>query len=140
MAIEEGSKVKMEYTLTLEDGTVADTNVGGAPLDFEQGKGMLIPGLEVELNGMDVGDEKEVTVAPDKAYGNVDPKAFEEIPKDKIPEDMHVLDSMLQATTPDGNTVGLRVHEIKDDTIVVDANHPFAGKTLKFNVKILDVK
>ena len=140
MLIEAGKMVSMEYTLTLEDGKVEDTNVGGAPLDFEQGKGRLIPGLEIELNGMKVGDEKKVVVTPERAYGEIDPKAFEEIPKDKIPEELRVVDSMLQATNPEGNTVGLRVHEIKDETIIVDANHPLAGKTLTFDVKILDIK
>ena len=139
-AIADGSKVSLEYTLQLEDGTVVDTNVGKEPLVYEQGKGMLIPGLETRLEGMKADDTATVEVPADEAYGKVNPDAYEEVPKENVPAEALKVGSMLKATTADGRTVAIRVHEIKDETVVMDLNHPLAGKNLTFDVKILDVK
>ncbi len=138
--IKEGSKVGMEYTLRLDDGTVADTNVGGDPLVYEHGAGMIIPGLEIALEGLGVGDEKKVSIEPKDGYGELMPDSFEEIPLNMIPEESRVVGSMLQAKrAEDEAVVNLCVKEIKEDTIIVDSNHPLAGKTLSFEVKILSV-
>jgi len=139
-AIADGSKVSLEYTLQLEDGTVVDTNVGKDPLVYEQGKGMLIPGLETRLEGLKANDSTTVEVPAEEAYGKVNPDAYEEVPKDKIPAEALEVGSMLKATTAEGKTVAIRVHEIKEETVVMDLNHPLAGKDLTFDVKILDVK
>lgn len=138
--IEKGSQVSIEYTLTLEDGTKVDTNVGGEPLVYEQGSGQIIPGLESELAGLKAGDSKKVTVAPEKAYGPVDPEAFQEVEADKIPEEARTVGTMLLARDASGNGRQVRVHEIKDETVVIDFNHPLAGKTLTFDVKILEIE
>lgn len=138
--ITNGSKVSIEYTLYLEDGTTADTNVGKDPLVYEQGASMIIPGLELRLEGLKAGDTKRVEIPPEEAYGVVDPEAFEEVPKDKVPSEALNAGTMLQTRTQDGRVVPLKVHEVKEDTVVLDYNHPLAGERLTFDVKILDIQ
>lgn len=89
---------------------------------------------------MSVGTEKKVTVKPEEAYGPVDPRAFQEIPKEKLPPEALKVGTMLMAQGPQGQGVPVRVHEIKENTVIMDFNHPLAGKTLSFDVKITDIK
>lgn len=138
--VETGKQVSIEYTLTLEDGTKVDTNVGGEPLVFEQGAGQIVPGLEEELAGLEEGDSKKVTVGPEKAYGPVDPNAFQEVEAEKVPEDARKEGTVLLARDAQGNGRQVRVHEVKDESVVIDFNHPLAGQTLTFDVKVLDVR
>lgn len=140
MAISEGSKVSIEYTLRLDDGNVVDTNVDEEPLVYVQGENHIIPGLEKELEGLNVGDEKEVTVSPEEGYGPVNEAAFQEVNKSEIPEEARVEGAQLQAQNPQGQMVYPVVKEVKDETIVLDFNHPLAGKELNFSVKILDIE
>lgn len=138
--ITDGSKVSLEYTLYLEDGTVADTNVGKAPLEFEQGANMIIKGLESSLAGLKAGDTKKVTISPEEAYGAVDTNALKEVPKDKIPPDALKVGTVLQASGEDGRGIPVVVREVRADTVVLDFNHPLAGRTLTFDVKVLAVQ
>jgi len=101
---------------------------------------MMIPGLEKELAGMKVGGEKNVTVKPEDAYGPINKNAFQEVPKEKLPANGLKVGAVLAAKSPEGQVVPMRVHEIKDSTVVMDMNHPMAGKTLVFNVKIVDIQ
>ncbi len=139
MTIMTGAHVSLEYTLRLDDHSVVDSNVGQEPLTYTQGNHQLIPGLERALEGMATGERKHVTVAPVDGYGVIDPEAFQEVEKGMIPADSQMVGTQLQGTTPDGQQVFPRVSEIKADTIVLDFNHPLAGKTLHFEVKILGV-
>ena len=138
--VEAGSTVGIEYTLTLEDGTQVDSNVGGETLSFEQGSGQIIPGLDTELIGMKVGEAKQVTVAPDEGYGEVNQAAFTEVPVSELPEDARKPGMMLMAQDDQGRTQRLRVHKIEGETATLDFNHPLAGKTLLFDVKILEIQ
>ena len=138
--VEAGSMVGIEYTLTLEDGTQVDTNVGGEVLRFEQGSGRIIPGLDKELPGMKVGEAKQVTVAPGEGYGEVNQAAFQEVPVSELPQDARKPGTALMARDAQGNTRRLRVHKIEGDTATLDFNHPLAGKTLIFDVKILEIR
>ncbi len=140
LAIQAGSMVAFDYTLTDESGKVIDTSKGKEPMHYVHGKGEIIPGLERELTGMTVGSEKKVTVKPEDAYGPVNPQAFQEVPKDKIPPEALKVGAVLTATGPEGQRVPVRVHEIKDNTVVMDFNHPLAGKTLLFDIKITEIK
>jgi FKBP-type peptidyl-prolyl cis-trans isomerase SlyD len=137
--ITEGKSVSLEYTLTLDDKSVVESNVGKEPLTYTHGTRQIIPGLEKALEGLTVGDTKEVTVAPADGYGEKDPEALQEVQKKLVPPDALVVGSRLQGKAPDGHMVYPRVAEIKDDTVVLDFNHPLAGKTLHFDVKILDI-
>jgi len=138
--IEKGSTVGIEYTLTLEDGTQIDSNVGGEVLRFEQGAGRIIPGLDRELPGMKVGEAKQVTVAPEEGYGKVDPDAFTEVPLSELPEDAREVGVALMSRDPQGQTHRLLVRKIEGDKATLDFNHPLAGKTLIFDFKILEIQ
>ena len=138
--VKDGMLVSMDYTLKGTDGKVIDTNKGREPLKYVHGQKMMIPGLERELTGMKVGGEKNVTVKPEDAYGPINKNAFQEVPKEKLPPNGLKVGAVLAAKSPEGQVVPMRVHEIKDSTVVMDMNHPMAGKTLVFNVKIVDIQ
>jgi FKBP-type peptidyl-prolyl cis-trans isomerase SlyD len=140
MQIREGSQVALEYTLSDETGTVIESNKGKQPMSYIHGKSQIIPGLEKELSGMKVGEEKKIQVKPEDGYGPVNPDAFQEVPKDKLPPEALKVGAMLMAQGPQGQGIPVRVHEIKDTTVIMDFNHPMAGKTLSFDVKISEIK
>ena len=139
MTVSNGKQVTLEYTMKLDDQSVVDSNVGGEPLKVTQGKHELVPGLEKALEGMAAGEKKKVTVAPPEAYGTVDPKAFQEVDKNMVPTNARKVGMQLEGKTTDGRTVYPRISEVKNETIVLDFNHPLAGKTLHFDVKVLEV-
>ncbi len=139
-AIENGSTVQLEYTLTDDGGKVLDSNKGGTPLTYTQGQQQIIPGLEKSLNGMRAGEEKKVTVKPAEGYGDVDPNAITEVPKERIPADALTVGKELVAQSQSGGRRVVRIKEIKEKTVIIDLNHPLAGKTLLFDVKVLGVE
>jgi FKBP-type peptidyl-prolyl cis-trans isomerase SlyD len=139
-AIEKGSSVKIEYTLKDDKGAVLDTNAGKEALAFTQGAQQIIPGLDRELLGMKVGDSKKVTVKPEDAYGSVDPKAEAEVPKAALPQGAAVVGTRLLARGQDGQPRPVTVKAVKDTTVLLDLNHPLAGKTLFFDVKVVSVE
>jgi FKBP-type peptidyl-prolyl cis-trans isomerase SlyD len=138
--IQAGSAVAFHYTLTDESGLVIDSSKGKEPMQYIHGRGQIISGLEKELTGMAVGAEKKITVKPEEGYGPIDPRRFHEIPKDKLPPDALKVGTMLMAQDPKGQGVPVRVHEIKEKTVIMDYNHPLAGKTLSFDIKITNIK
>lgn len=138
--VKDGMLVSMEYTLKGADGKVGDTSKDRGPLKYVHGQKMMIPGLEKELTGMKVGGEKNVTVKPEDAYGPVNKAGFQEIPKDKLPPNGLKVGAVLQGQDDQGRPMKARVHEVKEKTVVIDMNHPMAGKTLFFNVKIVDIQ
>jgi FKBP-type peptidyl-prolyl cis-trans isomerase SlyD len=138
--VKEGATVSLEYTLTGEDGKLIESNKGKEPLRYVDGKSQIIPGLEKALEGMKPGAEKKVTVTPEDAYGPVDPNAYREVPKETVPQDSLKEGMTLFAKNTEGEMFPVRVKEVKDKTVVIDMNHPLAGKTLVFDVKILDVQ
>ena len=138
--IENGKKVKFDYTFTV-DGQVIESSTGKAPLEYTQGDGKLIPGLTSQLEGLHVGDQKKVTVKPEDAYGQINPKAFQEMPKSSVPADFTPeMGMVVQLKGPNGEVVPAVISEIKDQSIVLDFNHPLAGKTLQFDVKIVSIE
>jgi FKBP-type peptidyl-prolyl cis-trans isomerase SlyD len=138
--VREGSRVALEYTLSDETGKVIESNKGKEPMSYIHGKGQIIPGLEKQLSGMKVGEEKKVQVKPEDGYGPINPEAFQEISKDKLPPEALKVGTMLMAQGPQGQGIPARVHEIKDNTVIMDFNHPMAGKTLSFDIKISEIK
>jgi len=134
--IEKGKKVDVEFTLTLDDGSTVQSNVGGPPLAFVAGEGQIIPGLEAALQGTAARERVKVRVPPDQAYGPVDPKKVQEVPLDKIPEDSRKVGTLLSAQGFDGP---IRVAEVRPDVVVLDFNHPLAGKALTFDVFVLSI-
>jgi FKBP-type peptidyl-prolyl cis-trans isomerase SlyD len=140
LTVSAGEEITIEYTLKLEDKSTVDTNVGGMPLKYVQGGNELIPALELALEGLKVGDTKKVVLEPKDGYGEIDPKAFQEVDKSRIPPEALVVGTPLEGQDPTGDPIHVRVHEIKDSTVVLDLNHPLAGKKLFFDVKILDIQ
>ncbi len=139
-AIEKGSTVKIDYTLKDDKGEVIDSSTGKEPLAFKQGAQQIIPGLDRALLGMKVGDTKKVVVKPEEAYGKVDPKAEAEVPKEALPEGAAVVGTRLMARGQDGNPHPVTVKVVKDKTVVLDLNHPLAGKTLVFDIKVVSIE
>jgi FKBP-type peptidyl-prolyl cis-trans isomerase SlyD len=138
--IKDGMMVSLEYTLKSADGKVMETSKGREPLKYIHGKKMMIPGLEKELTGMKIGGEKHVTVKPEDGYGKINPNAVQEIPKEKIPPNGLKVGAVLAAKSPEGMVVPMTVRQIKEKTVVLDMNHPMAGKTLVFDVKVVDIQ
>lgn len=135
-----GDTVKIHYTGTLSDGTQFDSSSGRDPLSFQLGAGQIIPGLEKEIAGMAVGDQKTVTVPAEEAYGPRDPQQVQQVPRNALPPELEPQVGMqLQAQTPNGTPVQLIVIEVTDETITVDANHPLAGQDLIFAVEMIEI-
>ena len=132
-----GSNVALEFTLSLSDGSVVGSNVGREPLTYVQGEKQILPALEQALTGMRTGDEKQVTLSADDAYGQVRNDAFREVPLDQIPEEARHVDALL--TVP-GRSGSIRVHEIREKVAVLDFNHPLAGQSLTFDIRIMSVE
>ena len=135
VAIADGMKVSLEYTLTLPDKSVADSNVGQAPITFLQGAHEIVPGLEKALDGMKAGQKRRIDVAAQDAYGPYNNKLRQSVDKDKLPKDVKVGD-ILQAA--DNRLV--KVLEVNEKKVLIDLNHPLAGKTLTFDVNIIKVE
>ena len=140
MAIHSGSRVAFDYTLTV-DGNVVDSSEGREPLVYTQGDGKLLPGLAKRLEGLKVGDERSVELKPEEAYGNPDPAAFREIPVSQLPPNMKpAVGMMLQGQDKNGRAYPAKIAKVNKDSVLMDFNHPLAGKTLLFKIKIISVK
>ena len=138
--IADGSTVKINYVLTV-DGQMVDSSEGKEPLEYTQGSGQLIPGLEKQLVGLKAGDKKNITVAPEDAYGLIDEKMVVELPKDKLAPGLTPEKGMvLQLPTKDGRTLQGMIVDIKEDALIMNFNHPLAGKELDFDIEVVDVK
>jgi FKBP-type peptidyl-prolyl cis-trans isomerase SlyD len=138
--VENGSVVSIEYTLSDENGMVIESNKGKDPLTYTHGVGQIIPGLEKGLSGMQMEEEKNIRVESEEAYGPVNPQAYQEVPRADVPPEALKVGTMLVAKSQEGQSFPARISEIKEQTVVLDFNHPLAGKTLSFDVKILDVQ
>ncbi len=135
-----GDTVRIHYTGTLTDGSEFDSSAGRDPLEFTIGSGQIIPGLDREIAGMAVGDSKTVTVAADEAYGQRDPAAVQEVPRNAVPAEIDlVVGKRLQATTADGGQMVVTIAAVSDETVTMDANHPLAGEDLVFEVELLEI-
>lgn len=136
----DGAVISLQYTLSGEDGKTIESNKGQQPMKYTQGAKQIIPGLEKALAGMKVGEEKRVKFKPEDGYGPVNDKAFQEFPKEKVPQEMQKVGAQLMLKGPQGQALPVRVKEIKEKTVLMDMNHPMAGKTLVFDIKILDIQ
>mgnify|MGYP003640190956 FL=1 len=139
--VKENNTVKVNYTGKLVDGQVFDSSEGKEPLEITLGQGQLIPGFEKGLIDMKLNEKKTITIAKDEAYGDVNDALIQEVNKEQLPQDMAPEVGMgLVSKTPDGQEINLLVVEVKDTTIVVDGNHPLAGKDLVFDLEVLEIK
>jgi FKBP-type peptidyl-prolyl cis-trans isomerase SlyD len=134
--------VSLEYILTLNDGDEVDRSDPGEPLEYLHGRGQIIPGLETALYGMAVGDEKSVSIQPIDGYGESDDENFVLMPLEAIPDDMKlkVGDRLFLRDDSSDEDVEATVAELDEESVKFDLNHPLAGETLHFNVKIADLR
>jgi FKBP-type peptidyl-prolyl cis-trans isomerase SlpA len=138
--VELNSTVTVHYTGRLEDGTVFDSSMteGREPLSTTLGQGSLIAGFEKGLVDMAEGEKKTINIPSSEAYGDVNPSLVAEVPKDRVPEGVEE-GAMLQTMTPQG-PINVLVKEVKDDVVIIDANHPLAGKDLIFDLELISVE
>jgi len=138
--VKDGDTVKVHYTGTLTDGTVFDTSAEREPLEFTLGQGQLIPGFEKAVEGMSVGDSAEVDIPSDEAYGEAREDLVITVPKDQLPDDVEPQVGMqLQVNQQDGQPIPVRITEVGDENLTLDANHPLAGQDLKFEIELVEI-
>mgnify|MGYP001606170277 CR=1 FL=1 len=137
--IQAGTTVRIDYTLTVDDGVV-DSSDGRGPLTYVHGQGEIVPGLERQLAGLKAGDVRDIAVSPEEGYGAANPEAFVEIPKTQLPQDVAPkVGMMLQGMSQQGTPFRATIHEINKKTVTLNLNHPLAGKALAFHVTVVDV-
>lgn len=135
-----GDTVRIHYIGKFTDGTEFDSSTGQPPLEFVLGAGQILSGLDKEIDGMEIGSHQTVTVPAEEAYGAHDPAKVHALPRSAVPSDIDLKPGLqLQTRTPDGNTIPLVVTEIDEQVVTVDANHPFAGKDLVFDVELVEI-
>ena len=140
-AAKKGDTVSVEYTGKLESGEVFDTSKGREPLEFEIGAHSVIKGFENGVEGMKIGEEKDIDISAEEGYGQRNENYIKELPKETVPKELELKKGMiLMFKREDGMRIPAIVNEINKDTISVDFNHPLAGKNLKFKVKLLEIK
>lgn len=134
MAVKKGDHVFVNYTGTLEDGTVFDSSEGRQPLNFTAGTGQMIKGFDAAVIGMKVGEEKTVTIKPEDAYGAYDPRNVVAVPRKNVPLNVKAGDTLNAGGQP------VKVIEVQSDTVFIDVNHFLAGKTLIFRIKVVGIE
>ena len=137
--VEVNSSVTVNYTGRLSDGSVFDSSLteGRDPLNATLGQGSLIPGFEKGLLGMKEGDKKTIEISSEEAYGSLREDLVVEIPKDRVPENV-AEGQMLQTMTPQG-PMNVIVREVKEEVVIIDGNHPLAGKDLIFDLELVSI-
>jgi len=141
LAISDDHVVTIHYRLTLDDGSIADESFGGDPLVYLHGARNIVPGLERQLAGKMKGDKVEAVVPANEGYGEYDPTAEQTVPKTAFPPNVDLQVGMsFQTRARNGQQMPVWIRAIKDDQVVVSANHPMAGQRLNFTVEVLDVR
>lgn len=138
--VENGVFVSIDYTGTLDNGEVFDSSEGRQPLEVQMGNGNVIPGFESALMGMSLNETKTFTLTPQDAYGERDPERVYNFPIADVPEGMTPeVGQTLMLSSPQGQQIPARVESIDDDKVVFDLNHPLAGKSLTFDIKVVGI-
>lgn|SRR3989344_5294343 len=141
--IKKGDNVSLDYEGRLEDGEIFDSSKHGDhshPLEFQVGSGQVIPGFEESVLGMEKGQEKEVTIESDKAYGAYNEDMKKDVPRNALPKEQEPQVGMiLMLGTPDGQQFPAKITEVTTEKVTIDLNHPLAGKKLVFKIKVLDI-
>jgi FKBP-type peptidyl-prolyl cis-trans isomerase SlyD len=141
LKVADGLVVGLDYKVTLGDDLVVGSSSGREPLEFLQGHDQIVPGLEQALYGMTVGDERDVMVSPADGYGERDPNAFQLVPLDAFPSDIELKPGLrLNMRDDAGEVFEVFVAEVRPDDVLLDFNHPLAGETLHFSVKVVTLR
>ena len=140
MQAKNGDKVKVHYTGKLTNGEQFDSSTGREPLEFTVGAGQMIKGFDAAIPGMIVGDKKTINIPAEEGYGEKDPNAIIEFPRENVPADMQLEPGMpLTLSNQQGQPVPVIVVEVKDDIIILDANHFLAGQELVFDIELVSI-
>lgn len=140
MAASSGDTVRVHYTGTLTDGTRFDSSEGREPLEFTLGQGQVIPGFDAGVKGMEPGDTKTIQIPAEEAYGPRREEMVLQVSPDQFPEEMSpAVGQQLQLQQPDGQAVVVRVAEVSDEGVTLDANHPLAGEDLNFELTLDEI-
>ncbi len=138
-AIIRGNKVKVHYTGKFEDGEIFDTSVGREPLEFLAGMGQVVPGFDATVMGMSVGEKRSITLAPQEAYGMPRPELIAEVARSQFPEGVELEIGMgFEVPAEEDGIIAVVVTKIEEDMITLDGNYPLAGKTLHFDIEVID--
>ena len=138
--VKSGDKVKVHYHGKLTNGETFDSSEGGTPLEFEVGKGMVIKGFDDGVTGMVIGEKKTINIPVNDAYGPINPEMLIEMPKDRFPKDMEIEPGIpLMMSDGSGQNFQVTVSEVKDASVVLDANHPLAGEDLIFDIELVEI-
>ena len=138
--IEKDTVALVNYTGTFVDGEVFDTSEGKGPLAYLVGHGQMIQGFEQEMLGAKIGETREFTLTPERAYGERDEDAVQKIDRNKFPEEMQLEVGMVVGAQSDQGPIQFSIKEINGDIVTADFNHQMAGMTLKFRVEVVDIR
>ena len=138
--VKEGDSVSLHYTGTLDDGTVFDSSEGNEPINFTVGASQVIPGFENGVMGMELGESKEIRVLPAQAYGDYYEELVKVVPRDASPPEVKLAIGMtFEMELPTGQAMPVRIIDVDDDEVTLDANHLLAGETLNFKVRVVSI-
>lgn len=140
MPVKKGDKVKVDYTGTLQSGAIFDSSKGREPITFEAGSGQVIKGFDQAVIGMEKGQEKTITIKPEEAYGMPDQELIRKIPRSQLPPGPQPKPGMmLLMGTTDGQRMPAKITKVDETEVTIDLNHPLSGKTLIFQIKIVEI-
>jgi FKBP-type peptidyl-prolyl cis-trans isomerase 2 len=137
--VETGKVVAVHYTGKLTDGEMFDTSEGRDPLKFQVGSGQIIPGFEKAIMGKNIGEKVTINISADEAYGQIREDLIVSVPKTQMPGDVEV-GQPLQAQGDNGQTINVIVKEVNEDNVMIDGNHPLAGKDLVFDIEVVEIE
>lgn len=138
--VKQGNTVRIHYTGKLDDGTVFDSSVGRDPLEFTLGKEEVIPGFEKAVIGMQPGETRTTTIAPEEGYGDYQDDMVFEVERARLPVDMEPeIGTELRVRTPDDSMIPVVIVDVNDDKVTIDANHPLAGRDLIFDIELVEI-
>ena len=140
MKVKANDTIKVHYKGTLTNGELFDSSEGREPLEFTVGAGQVIPGFDAAVMDMEVGEAKSFLIPCDDAYGQADERLVQQVGKDMLPPDMQPeVGMMLSSTMPNGQQIPVKVTEVADEHITIDANHPLAGQDLNFEITLVEI-
>ncbi len=138
--VKSGDTVKVHYHGKLNDGTTFDSSAGREPLEFEVGSGMVIKGFDDGVTGMAVGEKKTINIPADEAYGEHSEEMVVQFPRNQFPPDLNPeIGMQLTMTTAQGHPVPVVIVEVQPEIVMLDANHPLAGKDLTFDLELVEI-
>ena len=140
MRVETGHRIRVHYTGKLTDGSVFDSSKGKEPLEFVVGAGQMIPGFDAGVVGMEIGEERTLTLPPEEAYGFRDEEMVFSFPRSMLPKGYSpVIGEMLRMTSNEGAPLRVTIRKVEGEQVLLDANHFLAGESLIFTVKLVDI-